>query len=146
LTTFEADFEVALDAVIAARADLVATLQRLSDDDLEHARDGDWSIRRIVEHIIECDYLYATGISVIRNQPPPATRGASCEGQPVDQVLCLLDASGKTILSAARGVVEDDFYRIQRLGDSEYSVLSILEKAAHHDREHAEQISGAAAA
>ena len=37
-------------------------------------------------------------------------------------------------------VKEEDFYRLQTIGHEEYSVLSILENVASHDREHAEQI------
>jgi hypothetical protein len=37
-------------------------------------------------------------------------------------------------------VKKEDFYRLQAIGHEEYSVLSILENVASHDREHADQI------
>lgn len=139
-STFEADLRLALDDASSARAALVSTVQKLKDSDLELSRRGSWPVRRILEHVIESDRLYAMAISSIRKCDPVLTGDSSCEGQSIDEILCLLDTSGRAIHSAVKDVSEDDFYRIERLGRDEYSVLSILENVAHHDREHTEQI------
>ena len=34
----------------------------------------------------------------------------------------------------------EKFYELRKVGHEEYSVLSVLENVANHDREHAEQI------
>lgn len=138
--TFEAHLHVALADMTTARADLVSAVQVLLPEDLHRARRGGWPIARVIEHVIESDYLYAMAASAIRRQPAAARGETSCAGQPVDEVLCRLEAGRAALLAAARDVTEDDFYRIERLGREEYSVLSILENAAAHDHEHAGQI------
>ena len=37
-------------------------------------------------------------------------------------------------------MASEKFYELRKVGHEEYSVLSILENVANHDREHAEQI------
>ena len=54
--------------------------------------------------------------------------------------LAALEATRKVLLDGVGHVKEEDFYRLQTIGHDEYSVLSILENDAAHDREHAEQI------
>jgi hypothetical protein len=56
----------------------------------------------------------------------------------------LLDAR-KALLKALEALETDPtasekFYELRKVGHEEYSVLSVLENVANHDREHAEQI------
>jgi hypothetical protein len=51
-----------------------------------------------------------------------------------------LGATRQAVIDTTSQVEERDFYRLQTIGHEEYSVLSILENVANHDREHAEQI------
>ena len=44
-------------------------------------------------------------------------------------------------MAAVEGVDEETFYRLGSAGSQVYSVLSTLENAADHDREHARQIA-----
>ncbi len=37
-------------------------------------------------------------------------------------------------------MANETFYELKRVGHEEYSVISVLENVANHDREHAEQI------
>jgi hypothetical protein len=37
-------------------------------------------------------------------------------------------------------MASEKFYEVKPVGHEEYSVLSVLENVAHHDREHADQI------
>jgi hypothetical protein len=62
----------------------------------------------------------------------------------------LLD-SRKALLSALGSLEEDvrayeTFYEVRKVGHEEFSVLSLLENVASHDREHAEQIRSILAA
>lgn len=55
-------------------------------------------------------------------------------------MLTALEGTRNAVLEGVDHVKEEDFYRLQSIGHEEYSVLSILENVAAHDREHAEQI------
>jgi hypothetical protein len=139
-STFAADLESALADLASSRAGLVSAVQPLSPADLERARRGGWPVHRILEHVIESEWMYAQAAAYLCGQPAPERGQSSCTGQPADEILCLLDSSRTALLGAVEGVSEDAFYEIKRLGHEEYSVLSILENAAAHDREHAGQI------
>jgi hypothetical protein len=139
-STFTADLEAALADLAAARANLVSTVQPLSSADLDRARRGGWPVHRILEHVIQSEWLYAQVAAALSGKPAPERGSAACAGQPADEVLCLLDASRTALLQAIDGVPEDAFYDLKRLGHEEYSVLSLLENTAAHDHEHAAQI------
>jgi hypothetical protein len=145
-STFASDLEVALASLNAARANLVTAVQPLTLTDLERARRGGWPLHRILEHVIEAENLYVAAVATIRKLPLPSLSSSSCAGEPADEILCRLDASRRALLNTVNGVTEDDFYRIETLGREEYSVLSILENAAHHDEEHTRQIAATIAA
>src|SRR5437899_1485292 len=113
---FESDLEAATADVTAARGDFVSAVQRLSESELERGRRGGWSVRRVVEHVIQSEQLYATLIRAMRGLPVGEVRRPSCAGQPVDEILCLLDASRTALLSALDGVDEESFYTIKPLG------------------------------
>ena len=139
-STFTLDLESALADLTAARAGLVSAVQPLSAADLDRARPGGWPVRRILEHLIQYEWLYAQGAAHLSGAPAPHRGPTACAGQPADEILCLLEASRTALLQAIAGVSEDAFYEVKRLGQEEYSVLSLLEKAASHDREHAREI------
>lgn len=143
---FHHDLEAATNDLTAARAELVSAVRRLSDDDLGRARRGGWPVRRILEHVIKSEWLYATLLAHMRGLPVPERQAVSCEGQPADEILCLLDGSRGALLRALDGVTEEQFYVLHTFGHEEYSVLSLLENAASHDREHAAQIAAVVAA
>ena len=138
--TFEADRDAVLADMTSARADLVSAIQPLSPEDLDRARRGGWPVRRVIEHVIESDYMYAVAASAIRRQPVAPRGETSCAGQPVDEILCRLEAGRTALLAAVKDTAEEDFYRLEKLGHEEYSILSLLENTAMHDREHSAQI------
>ncbi len=140
MSTFEADLDVALRDLTDARADLVSTVERLSSPDLDRARRGGWPISRVIEHAIEHDYMMAMGASAVRGQPVGPRGEMSCDGQPVDEIICRMESGRVALLASVKDVTEEQFYLLLKLGHEEFSVLSILENAAHHDREHADQI------
>ena len=140
MTTFEADLHVALADLTTARAELVSAVQTLTPSDLERARRGGWPVHRVIEHAIEHDYMMAMVASAIRGTPAGPRGEMSCEGQAADEIICRMDSARTNLLSAVKDVSEDEFYRMLKLGHEEFSVLSVLENAASHDREHAGQI------
>ncbi len=139
-STFTLDLEAALADLATARAGLVSAVQGLSAADLDRARRGGWPVHRILEHVIQSEWLYAQLAAGLSGNPAPARGATTCAGQPTDEILCMLDACRTALLQATGGVSEDAFYEIKRLGHEEYSVLSLLENAAAHDREHAAQV------
>lgn len=138
--TFTLDLESALADLASSRADLVSAVQPLTASGLARARRGGWPVHRILEHLIQSEWLYAQAAAHLSGAPAPDRGPTTCSGQPVDEILCMLDGSRTALLQAIAGVSEDAFYDIKHLGHEEYSVLSILENAASHDREHAGQI------
>lgn len=138
--TFTADLEALTDDMAASRADIVSAVQALSDADLAKVRRGGWPIHRVLEHVIESEWLYATLVAHLQGKPVPERGKSSCEGQAVDDVLGMLDASRSALLSTLEGVEEGVFYDVQRMGHEEYSVFSVLENVVNHDHEHSGQI------
>lgn len=140
MTTFEADLEAVLADMVDARAELVSVVQALGEPDLERLKRGGWPISRILEHVIDHDYLLSKMAATIRKTGSPDRIEVSCAGQSIDEILCHLESGRKLLLAAVEGVVEDDFYRLEKVGYEEYSVISLLENTASHDREHTHQI------
>jgi uncharacterized damage-inducible protein DinB len=130
MTQFTLDLEAALAGLAAARADLVSAVQPLSPADLERARRGGWPVHRILEHVLQSEWLYAQVAAGLSGNPAPQRGATACAGQPAGEVLCLLDNRRTALLKAIDSVSEDAFYEIKRLGHEEYSVLSLLENAA----------------
>ena len=139
-STFTLDLEAALADLTSARADLVSAVQPLTAADLESARRGGWPVHRILQHVIESEWMYAQAAAYLCDAPAPERGQTACAALPADEILCLLDASRMALLGPVEGVSEDAFYEVKPLGHEEYSVLSILENAAAHDREHAAQV------
>jgi hypothetical protein len=51
-----------------------------------------------------------------------------------------LETSREALLAALDGVDGASFTGLRSVGHEEYSILSVLENDANHDREHAEQV------
>ena len=123
----------------AARRELLAVVTALKDDDLERVRRGEWPVRRILEHVIESEWLYSRLIAHLRGQPVP---GDAIDATPTSQADAIdrLAASRAALVKAFDGADEESFYRLGKMGHEEYSVLSVLENEINHEREHAAQI------
>lgn len=137
---FESDFTGLKTDIAASRAELDAAVASLSDSDLDRARRGGWSLRRILEHVIDAEWLYAVLVSHLGTQPAPDRPHTSCDDDTIADVAAKLTACRGALLTSLDGATEDNFYEVQALGHEEYSILSVLENVANHDREHAEQI------
>lgn len=138
MTEFDSDRAALLSELETARAQLNEVVGRLSPGDLSSARRGSWPVSKILDHVLHSERLYAQLISVFSGV------GTSIEpaGNPskAAEALRALEATRKAVIDGVGHVKEADFYRLQTIGHEEYSVLSILENVASHDREHAEQI------
>ena len=121
-----------------ARAQLDEVVGKLSSDDLSSARRGSWPVSKILEHVLHSERLYAQLISVFSGAGTSVEPGANPE-TPVEAKTAL-EATRRAVIDGIDHVKEEDFYPLQAVGHEEYSVLSILENVASHDREHAEQI------
>jgi uncharacterized protein (TIGR03083 family) len=136
---FATDMSVVRARMDEARAALLATVSSLSDADLERGRRGGWTVRRVLEHVIWSESLYARLLRHLRGEPvegemPP------CTPESVADARARLEASRAALLEALDGVDEETFYRLQTVGHEEYSVLSLLENTAMHDDEHTAQV------
>lgn len=138
MSDFDTDKAQLLSELEAGRAHLNEVVGKLSAKDLTSARRGSWPVSKILDHVLHSERLYAQLISVFSGV------GASIEpaGSPSTsaEALTALEETRKAVLDGVCQVKEADFYRLQSIGHEEYSVLSILENVASHDREHAEQI------
>jgi len=141
---FERDLAAARQALDAARRELLATINTLTTADLERARRGGWTVRRVLQHVIDSERLYALLLRHLRGVPPaPPEATANAPESPAD-ALPELDASRRALVAALEGVEEQSFYTLRTVGHEEYSIFSLLENVASHDREHAGQIKAIA--
>jgi len=137
---FESDLTGLKTDIDASRAELDSAVASLSDSDLDRARRGGWSLRRTLEHVIDSEWLYAILVAHLGAQPTPKRPHTSCDGDTVAEIADKLASCRSALLTSLEGAAEDNFYEVQVLGHEEYSILSVLENVANHDREHAEQI------
>ena len=136
---FDRDLTFARQELDAARRELLPVVGALSDADLDRARRGGWAVRRVLEHVIESEWLYASLVAHLRGAPAPGdvvSGGPSSSAEAAQR----LDASRRALLAALDGVDEESFYRLSAVGHEEYSIISVLENTANHDREHAGQV------
>ena len=138
MSEFDADKAALLLDMDEARAELEGVVRKLEANDMERMRRGSWPVSRILEHVRDSERIYTQLISVFNGQP--AVSVESGELTTAVKVSSSLGATRAGLLEAISSVEEKDFYRLQTIGHEEYSVLSILENVASHDREHAQQI------
>jgi uncharacterized damage-inducible protein DinB len=121
-----------------SRSHLIGVVEQLKPEEFEQARRGSWAVSKILDHVLHSERLYTQLVSVFSGKAASVPEAAKF-GSAADAKTALV-SSRDAFLSAVEEVKEDDFFRLQTIGHEEYSVLSILENNAAHDREHAEQI------
>jgi uncharacterized damage-inducible protein DinB len=134
------DLAMARQELDAARAELVAALTDLPADALGRSRRGGWTAQRVLQHVIDSEWHYAALVTQLRGlaaTPPAGARDIPVST--VDAARMLTDAR-RALLAALDGIDEASYYRLGTVGREEYSVLSVLENATNHDREHAAQL------
>jgi uncharacterized damage-inducible protein DinB len=142
--TYHSDLASSQQAIRLAREELLRVVDSLSGADLGCARKGGWPVRKVLEHVIHSEQLYAQATAYLCGAQAPERRETSAPDSAPEARTMLLD-SRKALLSAL-GALEDNmmayetFYEVRKVGHEEYSVLSLLENVASHDREHTEQI------
>ncbi len=137
---FDRDLGAARNECDRDRRTLLSVVGALRDADLDRARRGGWTVRRVLEHVIQSEWLYVGLVHHLRGRQTEQTPMEA--GAPASVAVSSRDlkVSRQALLAAIDGVVEDTFYQLQRVGHEEYSVLSVLENVALHDREHAAQV------
>ena len=148
---FEADLQRVRADLTDARAELLAVVGGLSENDFDRSRRGGWSIEAVLLHVIGSERHYANGIAFIRGTPPETPPDGGPELRTGGDAVRILEQTRQVLLSAIEGIDEESFYKLSPLTNEEgygqtYSVLSILENVALHDREHAAQIESILAA
>ena len=136
---FDRELTSAREELDAARRELLPVVSALSDGDLDRERRGGWTVRRVLGHVIESEWLYANLVAHLRGAPAPGDVVSGGPSSAADAAQ-RLDASRRALLAALDGVDEASFYRLSVVGHEEYSIISVLENTANHDREHAGQI------
>ena len=136
---FDSDLRELQDELSASRGDLLRVIKSLGDPDMERARRGGWTIARVLEHVIQSESMYTAAIAAIVGASASSPQGGGPPSSHAEAVqeLASTRAALETALASA---TEENFYQLQRFGHDEYSVASVLENVANHDREHAEQI------
>jgi uncharacterized damage-inducible protein DinB len=141
---YHSDLAASHEAIRLARDELPRAIDSLSRADLERARKGGWSVRKVLEHVIHSEQLYAQATAYLCGSEVSGRSEILAPGSPSEARTMLLDAR-KALLKALEALETDPtasekFYELRKVGHEEYSVLSVLENVANHDREHAEQI------
>jgi len=142
--SYHRDLASAQEAIRLARDDLLTIVDSLSRSDLDRARRGGWPVQRVLEHVIHSEHLYAQATAYLVGSQVEAGGASSPPATASDARRMVLD-SRKGLLDALKELETDPqgyetFYELRKVGHEEYSVLSVLENVANHDREHAEQI------
>lgn len=139
MTDFQTDKQTLLNDLADARDELLRTVRPLTPEDLARARRGGWTVARILQHVIQSERLYAQAIAALVGAAAPVIDKTG-EPQSIAETIAALEATRAAALHALEHASEDNFYEIKQLGHEEYSVLSVIENVANHDREHSEQI------
>ena len=136
---FDSDLRQLQSELSASRAELLGVIGSLADSDLDRARRGGWTITRVLEHVIQSETMYMAAIAAIVGASASSPQGSgppSSQAEAVQQ----LGSTRAALETALNSATEENFYQLQRFGHDEYSVASVLENVANHDREHAEQV------
>ena len=141
---YHSDLAAWQEAIRLARDELLRVIDPLSRADLERARRGGWTIRKVLEHLIRYEQLSGQGMAFLAAAEAPERSGSSTPESTTEARTMLLEGR-KTLLRALDKLDEDPmafetFYELRKMGHEEYSVLSLLENVAGHDREHIAQI------
>ena len=137
---FDRDLGAARKECDRDRRTLLSVVGALRDPDLDRARRGGWTVQRVLEHVIQSEWLYVGLVHHLRGQQTAETPMEAGAPASVADSSRDLEVSRQALLAAIEGVDEETFYQLRRVGHEEYSVLSVLENVALHDREHAAQV------
>ena len=140
MSEFERDLAKANNDATTARKEFLEVVASLNDDDLDKERRGGWPVRRVLEHAIHSEVLYGRLARHLRGLPQPEGEAVTVPPATVADAISALEHSRAALVAAIEGVDEETFYALHVVGHEEYSILSLLENVALHDREHGPQI------
>lgn len=140
MSEFEKDLAKAKADAKTAREELLVVIRSLKDEDLGRERRGGWPIKRVLDHAIHSEVLYARLARHLRELPQPDEDAVTVPPASVADAVSGLEDSRAALDEAIDGVDEETFYRMRIVGHEEYSILSLLENVTLHDREHGPQI------
>jgi hypothetical protein len=138
-STLEHDLASSRVDLESARRELLDVLGPLTDRDLDRAPRGHWPVRRVLEHVIWHEQIYVRMAAHIRGAPNPGEMPDNTPSSIAD-ALDKLAASRSALLAALERIDDETFYKLTKMGYEEYSIFSMLENEANHEREHAAQI------
>ena len=142
--SYHTDLAASQEAIRLARDDLLTVIDPLNRADLGRARKGGWTVTKVLEHLIHSERLYAQATAFLVGAEVRAESANSTPGSGAEARTMLLDAR-KALLKSLETLDQDPmayetFYELKKVGHEEYSVISVLENVANHDREHSAQI------
>ena len=145
MAEFDDDLRRAAADLEAARTELLSVLEGLGDDDLHLSRRGGWPIRDVLLHVTGGELHHTNGIYSIRGRRKETGKGSRAGIATPDDAVHILKTSRNALMASLEGIDEQTFYALKPLLNEEghgqsYSVLSVMENVALHDREHCEQI------
>lgn len=123
-----------------ARRELIRVIEAVPPDAFGLAPRGEWSIERILRHVVQSEQLYASVISMLRRKSAEIAPKLPDGFESGEEVARALAEARRMIVAALDGVTEDEFYEMRQFGMNEESIKSTLENLAMHDHEHARQI------
>jgi uncharacterized damage-inducible protein DinB len=141
---YHSDLAGCQEAMRLSRDELLHVIDPLSAADMERARRGGWTVGKVLEHVIHAERLYGQAVAYLVGAET-SQRGESSEPGSATEARTMLLDGRKALLKSLDALDEDPvanetFYTLKQMGHEEYSVLSVLENVANHDREHAGQI------
>jgi hypothetical protein len=136
MQTFDADLAETTAAITRACAALLDRWHRLSDDDLARGRRGGWTVR----HVRASEVAYTRVAVHCRSITSPVADVTDEDVRSISAAERALTMTREAPTAAVGGVEEAAFYDLRTLGHEQYSVLSVLENAANHDREHLDRM------
>jgi uncharacterized damage-inducible protein DinB len=137
---FEADPEGLRGEIQETRREMTGVIEAAPPDAFDLAPRGEWSVERVLRHVVQSEQLYAAVIRTLRGQSAPAGPPLPARFESDAEVLAALAGSRQLVREALEGVTEDQFYDLRQVGLNEESAKGILENLAMHDDEHAHQI------
>lgn len=137
---FERERDQLREDLTRARDDLEKLVSGVAESDLTRSRRGGWTVARVLQHVLESERAYARIATRILGVLLPDSATDTSSIIKAEAIAEMLRASREGLLAAVEGADEESFYRLERVGHEEYSIASLLENVASHDREHAIQI------
>ena len=133
------DLKRTLDDMVAARTTLAARVAPLDAKTMALGAAGGWTVARTLQHVIEAEATYAKLLAHLTQGTAPGL--ATDEPSDGASAAAAMQACRDAVLALTADVDDETLYRLVRLGHEEYSVLSVLQNIASHDRDHLAQIT-----